>query len=110
MLSYLLNELSGETVSELIDEYMTHSTDLLSQALMASEERDAKNIEYAVHTLKGMSGALGALRMVDICQHILETCRNQETQQIDLNMNGLSGTTEKTQQALQAWRSEHESS
>ncbi len=73
VLSYLLNELSGETVVELIDEYMTHSTSLLSQALVASEEQDAKNVEYAVHTLKGMSGALGALRMVDICQRILET-------------------------------------
>lgn len=109
VLSYLLNELSGETVSELIDEYMTHSSALLSQALVASEEQDAKNIEYAVHTLKGMSGALGALRMVDICQHILETCRNQGTQQIGSQMNGLSGATEEAQQALQAWRSEHES-
>ncbi len=108
VLSYLMSELSGETVSELIDEYMTHSTDLLSQALVASEEEDAKNVEYAVHTLKGMSGALGAIRMVDICQHILETCRNQGTQQIGPQMNGLSGTAEETQQALQAWRSEHE--
>ncbi len=108
VLSYLMNELSGETVSELIDEYMTHSTDLLSRALVASEEQNAKNVEYAVHTLKGMSGALGATRMVDICQHILETCRNQGTQQIGLQMNGLSGTTEETQQALKAWRSEHE--
>ncbi|ETX00748.1 MAG: hypothetical protein ETSY1_10010 [Candidatus Entotheonella factor] len=106
VLSYLRNELSGETVSELIDEYMTHSASLLSQALVASEEQDAKNVEYAVHTLKGMSGALGALRMVDICQHILETCRNEGTQQIERQMNGLSGTTEETQQALQAWRSE----
>jgi CheY-like chemotaxis protein len=109
VLSYLLNELSGETVSELIDEYMTHSATLLSQALVASDEQDAKNVEYAVHTLKGMSGALGALRMVDICQHILETCRNQGPQQIGPHMNGLSGATEETQQALKAWRSEHES-
>lgn len=106
VLSYLRDELSGETVSELIDEYMTHSSSLLSQALVASEEQDAKNVEYAVHTLKGMSGALGALRMVDICQHILETCRNEGTEQIEHQMSGLSGTTEETQQALQAWRSE----
>jgi CheY-like chemotaxis protein len=109
VLSYLMQELSGETVSELIDEYMTHSSTLLSQALVASEEQDAKNVEYAVHTLKGMSGALGALRVVDICQHILETCRNQGTQQIGPHLNGLSGATEETQLALQAWRSEHES-
>lgn len=108
VLSYLLNELSGKTVSELIDEYMTHSTDLLSQALVASKEQDVKNVECAVHTLKGMSGALGALRMVDICQLILETCRNQGPQQIGRHMHGLSGTTKETQQALQAWRSEHE--
>jgi CheY-like chemotaxis protein len=109
VLSYLLHELSGEIVSELIDEYMTHSTDLLSQALVASEEQDAKNVEYAVHTLKGMSGALGAIRMVDICQEILETCRNQWTQEIEYHMNDLSGITEETQRALQAWRFEHKS-
>jgi CheY-like chemotaxis protein len=110
VLSYLQSELSGETVSELIDEYMTHSATLLSQALVASEEQDAKNVEYAVHTLKGMSGALGALRMVDICQHILEACRSGEgTQQIGSHMNGLTGATEETQQALRAWLSEHES-
>jgi len=109
VLSYLLHELSGEMVSELIDEYITHSTDLLSQALVASEKQDAKNVEYAVHTLKGMSGALGAIRMVDLCQDILETCRNQWTQQIEHYMNDLSGITAETQQAMQSWRSEHES-
>ena len=109
VLTYLLQELSGETVSELIDEYMTHSSALLSQALTASETQDAKNIEYAVHTLKGMSGALGAFRMVDICQHILDTCRSEGTQQIGDQLTGLSGATEEAQQALQAWRSEHES-
>lgn len=108
VLTYLLNKLSGETVLELIDEYLTHSTSLLSQALVASEKQDKKSIEYAVHTLKGMSGALGALRMVDICQHILETCRNKDMNDIGPHMTGLSGTTEETQQALQVWRFKHE--
>jgi CheY-like chemotaxis protein len=105
VLSYLLDELSGEVVTELIDEYMTHSANLLSQALVASEEQDAKTIEYAVHTLKGMSGSLGALRMVDICQHILEMCRHQEADHIEPQLNVLSGTTQETQRALKAWRS-----
>ena len=109
VLGYLMEELSGETVSELIDEYMTHSSALLSQALTASEAQDAKNIEYAVHTLKGMSGALGAFRMVDICQHILDSCRNGGAQQIGDQLTGLTGATEEAQQALQAWRTEHES-
>ena len=109
VLGYLMEELSGETVSELIDEYMTHSSALLSQALTASETQDAKNIEYAVHTLKGMSGALGAFRMVDICQHILDSCRSGGAQQIGDQLTGLTGATEEAQQALQAWRTEHES-
>ncbi|MDH3599015.1 MAG: response regulator [Candidatus Tectomicrobia bacterium] len=105
VLTYLLNELSRDTVVELIDEYMSHSSALLSQALTATEEEDLETVEYAVHTLKGMSGALGALRLAQTCQNILESCQNQQAEEIDSQLHGLSGDAEETQQALQEWRS-----
>jgi signal transduction histidine kinase/CheY-like chemotaxis protein/HPt (histidine-containing phosphotransfer) domain-containing protein len=105
VLTYLLNELSRDTVVELIDEYMLHSSDLLSQALTATEEEDIETVEYAIHTLKGMSGALGALRLAQACQDILDSCQNQQAEEIDCQLHGLSSDAEETKQALQEWRS-----
>ena len=105
VLTYLLNELSPDTVVELIDEYMSHSSALLSQALTATEEEDLETVEYAIHTLKGMSGALGALRLAQTCQDILDSCQNQQADEIDSRLHGLSGDAEETRQALQEWRS-----
>jgi signal transduction histidine kinase/CheY-like chemotaxis protein/HPt (histidine-containing phosphotransfer) domain-containing protein len=105
VLTYLLNELSHDTVDELIDEYMSHSSDLLSQALTATEEEDLETVEYAIHTLKGMSGALGALRLAQTCQDILDSCQNQQADEIDSRLHGLSGDAEETKRALQEWRS-----
>ena len=105
ILTYLLNELSPDTVVGLIDEYMSHSSALLSQALTATEEEDLETVEYAIHTLKGMSGALGALRLAQTCQDILDSCQNQQADEIDSQLHGLSGDAEETRQALQEWRS-----
>jgi CheY-like chemotaxis protein/HPt (histidine-containing phosphotransfer) domain-containing protein len=105
VLTYLLNELSPDTVVELIDEYMSHSSALLSQALTATEEEDLETVESAIHTLKGMSGALGALRLAQTCQDILDSCQNQQADEIDSRLHGLSGDAEETRQALQEWRS-----
>jgi CheY-like chemotaxis protein len=105
VLTYLLNELSRDAVVELIDEYMSRSSSLLSQALTATEEEDLDTVEYAIHTLKGMSGALGALRLAQTCQDILESCQQQQSADIDSQLHGLSGDAEATKQALQEWRS-----
>jgi HPt (histidine-containing phosphotransfer) domain-containing protein len=62
-------------------------------------------VEYAIHTLKGMSGALGALRLAQACQDILDSCQNQQAEEIDCQLHGLSSDAEETKQALQEWRS-----
>jgi hypothetical protein len=52
-----------------------------------------------------MSGALGALRLAQTCQDFLESCQDQQPEEIDSRLHGLSGHAEETKQALQEWRS-----
>jgi hypothetical protein len=52
-----------------------------------------------------MSGALGALRLAQACQDILDSCQNQQAEEIDCQLHGLSSDAEETKQALQEWRS-----
>jgi CheY-like chemotaxis protein/HPt (histidine-containing phosphotransfer) domain-containing protein len=104
VLGYLLNELSRDTVMELTEDYISHSKTLLSQALTAKEAGDMEAVEYAVHTLKGMSGTLGALRLAQTCQEILEACHNQQVQHVNSQLNDLPDMAQATQRALEEWR------
>jgi HPt (histidine-containing phosphotransfer) domain-containing protein len=104
VLGYLLDEFSSDTVAELIEDYTSHSKDLLSQVLTANEAGDMDMVEYGIHTLKGMSGALGALRLTETCQEILEACRKQQAKHVESQLKDLPDMAQETQRALEAWR------
>ncbi len=60
----------NDFVPQLIDQYLVEATSSMTTVKRAAEQRDAPALKFASHSLKGMSGAVGARRLAAICQDI----------------------------------------
>lgn len=107
-LAELVVELSKETVLELIEEHKTSATALFSQVLTGIDAGDLKAVEYAVHTLKGMAGTLGAMQLQRLCASIMSPCRTRQPQAVRALVQSLANTLQETQHAIEAWGSQSE--
>jgi HPt (histidine-containing phosphotransfer) domain-containing protein len=67
---------ANDFVTKLIDQFLAESTSRMAALKDAVEQADAPALRLATHSLKGTSGAVGANRMVTICEELEQLARN----------------------------------
>lgn len=78
-------------LNELIDLFVEHTPPVLTEIHQAAEKADARSLQRAAHKLKGSSSHVGALSMVQICEHI-------ETEAHANNLSGVLPLVENLEQ------------
>jgi HPt (histidine-containing phosphotransfer) domain-containing protein len=65
-------QVEGEAdfLTEMIDLYLTDAPLLVDRAQRSLREGDLQAARKAVHSLKGISGNLGARRLAELCQQV----------------------------------------
>jgi HPt (histidine-containing phosphotransfer) domain-containing protein len=66
-------------VAKLIDLYLVESTSRIATLKEAVNERDARSLSQAAHSLKGASSAMGASGLAAICNSLETIARNSAT-------------------------------
>ncbi|MEE8526209.1 MAG: ATP-binding protein, partial [Thermoanaerobaculia bacterium] len=89
-----LELLGPEAVARVLDKYLSNIAAVEEVISRAVDAHDAPALEMAAHNLKGGSGAVGAARMMEICQRLEDL--------------GEQGSTAGAEAGLEELRREHE--
>jgi two-component system sensor histidine kinase/response regulator len=68
----------GETLGEIVQQYLTHGEKGLHELRRVLTEGDVESLERAAHTLKGASANVGASAMVELCAALETSARAEE--------------------------------
>ncbi len=64
-----LRQLGGmELVASIFEDFVTESTELVTEALVAFEEDNIAVVKSNMHTIKGSAGTIGVIRVAEIAQ------------------------------------------
>lgn len=102
----------GDLILELVDEFLTHSTMLVTEIKMYAQQNVAEKLATTAHSLKGACLNIGALVLFQVCDRIEEMARNQdlvETKAQLATLNDAFLTTTKTLTELRERTSRGES-
>ena len=70
---------SSETLTEVLVLYLDESSQLLARIGHAVETRDSETMSTLAHTLKSMSGNVGAMRLSTHCEQLVQLARTDTT-------------------------------
>lgn len=70
-------ETDPQFLRELVDMYLVSSSKSMADIIAGHNERNAKKLHVAAHTLKGSSGNVGAKRLAEICMEIEEASETE---------------------------------
>jgi CheY-like chemotaxis protein len=89
-----------ELFQELVTLFMSESTILLDQIHDAIEQRDAKTLERAAHSLKGSAGAFRAELASRAAQQLEDLAKRSSLEEAELACETLQAEVERLKQAL----------
>ncbi len=70
-----LREMMGETFVMAIDAFLADTPPRLAGLRQAAADGESTTLVHLAHTLQGSCGNLGALRLADVCNDLVEQCR-----------------------------------
>ncbi len=65
----------GEAFAKAIDAFIADTSSRLEALREAATDGETTTLEHLAHPLQGSRGNLGALRLADLCQDLVEQCR-----------------------------------
>lgn len=100
-----LHELEGDSnpnfFNELVGVFLNNVKELLSQLKEAVQTGDFETVKKVAHSLKGSSGSLGALKMMDLCKLIEKCAQNKEPDPLNEALKDLVNEFEYIQHYLE---------
>jgi two-component system sensor histidine kinase/response regulator len=91
----------GETLGEIVEEYLVHGEKGLHELRRVLTEGDIESLERAAHTLKGASANVGASAMVEVCAALETSARAEELSAANGLMERADREFARVQDALQ---------
>jgi CheY-like chemotaxis protein/HPt (histidine-containing phosphotransfer) domain-containing protein len=91
----------GETLGEIVEQYLTHGEKGLHELRRVLSAGDVESLERAAHTLKGASANVGASAMVELCAALETTARAKELSEANGLMERADREFARVQDALQ---------
>ncbi|MEZ4674992.1 MAG: Hpt domain-containing protein [Caldilineaceae bacterium] len=90
----------SDLLLELIDDFLTHSTLLVSDIHTHAHQEAQAELAATSHSLKGASLNIGALLLFQVCDAIELMARNQQLAQAKMQLPALSDAFASTTAAL----------
>jgi len=95
-----LHELMGDKMSILVDSYINSSTETLDKLQRATGAMDGDEIRQLAHGLKGSSGNLGAVQVVDLSDKIEQLARQEQLEGVSQIVDELLNAFESVKKKL----------
>jgi len=95
-----LAEEADEVIGRLLASFDAKTPEMVSALRRAAEQRDHQQVRFVAHTLKGLSGTVGARRVQAICGQIESSAGNEETEYADSTLSRLEKELDSARKAL----------
>ena len=97
-----LRQLDGDLIVKVVGVFLEQNATTLSRMRQAAVDGDGLTLEETAHSLKGSAGALGALRLAELCGQLVELARTRRIPEIPLRVRDVETEYERVEVALRA--------
>ncbi len=97
-----LQELMGDAMSELINSFVTSSANTLEKLQDAKQSMDSIEVRQLAHSLKGTSGNVGAMQLMDLSGKIEQLAKHEQLDDADKIINEMLMSFAETKKQLQS--------
>ncbi|VAW99614.1 diguanylate cyclase/phosphodiesterase (GGDEF & EAL domains) with PAS/PAC sensor(s) [hydrothermal vent metagenome] len=95
-----LQELMGEAMSELINSFVTSSSDVIHSIQHAKQVMDSAELYQLAHSLKGTSGNVGAVQLMGLSSKIEQLAKQGQLNDVDSIIEQLLMSFDETKKQL----------
>lgn len=95
-----LREVLGDELADIVDDFNSSAVDYikqLEQSISTQNHEDSMNI---AHTLKGMAGNIGAIRLSQLCQVLESEAKAMKVNDGPSQLSRIANALKKTQEEL----------
>jgi HPt (histidine-containing phosphotransfer) domain-containing protein len=97
-----LAEEADEVIGRLLESFHAKTPDMVSDLRRAAEKRDCQNVRFIAHTLKGLSGTVGARRVQALCAEIEASAASEPNRDTTPTVSRLEAELVAARRALSA--------
>ncbi len=97
-----LQELMGDAMSELVTSFVTSSANTLKKLQDAKQAMDSIEVRQLAHSLKGTSGNVGAMQLMDLSGKIEQLAKHEQLDEADKIIDEMLMSFAETKKQLQS--------